>query len=299
MVEQQTYIGVDVGGTKIFAVRADSAGRIEATYSGLTEADGGKQAVLENLYTAISRVSNEKVSAIGIAWAGFVDHENGVIVRSPNIKTFINVPLKRFVEEKYNKPVFIDNDARLFTLAEAKIGGEHENRNVLGIILGTGVGGGVVLDGKLARGHQGFAGEIGHQYVDLHNQIEAEEIFSASGMKEFFETHGLSTVLEDNVLHWQKKHVKGYAVMEDWISLFACWLTNLVIAYNPSRIVFGGGIGTHVLPAVIARIEERVLELLHERNYEIAVQLTCSNFENAGVLGAIFYAHQQLTNRHE
>lgn len=156
-------IGVDVGGTKIEAVRVDEYGTVQARYHGLTEAHRSCDDILLNLITAVKAVFVDGVGGIGIGVPGVV--RNGMVVFMPNIPPFLGINLKQALSRAFAVLIVIENDANCFALGEHRFGAAKGKKNVVGIIIGTGVGGGLVLNNTLYTG-SGWDGELGHIIID-------------------------------------------------------------------------------------------------------------------------------------
>lgn len=154
-------IGVDVGGTKIAAGVVDVAGRVVAETRRATPAqDAG--AVRDTITDAVRELSAaHDASAVGIAAAGFVDAERATVMFAPNL-AWRDEPLRDEVQEGTGLPVVVENDANAAAWAEARFGGGRGFRHVLALTVGTGLGGGVVQDGRVLRGEFGAAAEVGH-----------------------------------------------------------------------------------------------------------------------------------------
>src|SRR5512142_2137304 len=156
---KRTIIGLDVGGTKIRAGVIARDGKILFSAKIPTETPRGKSVVLENIVKSVRAVWRNDVAAI-------VDHEKGIYRQGPNLPaSFKNVPVAAILRRKFHVPVSVDNDVHCFTLAEAKFGAAKRFSTVVGLTLGTGIGGGIVMDGRLFRGRNNAAGEIGHMTV--------------------------------------------------------------------------------------------------------------------------------------
>lgn len=159
-------IGIDIGGTKIAAGVVDEDGVMIASARRATPDDGAP---------GIARVSSElvaelrrsyEVAAIGVGAAGFIDASRSSVMFAPNL-SWRNEPLKARLEELTELPTVIENDANAAAWAEARFGAAHGARHCIVITVGTGVGGGIIVDGKLLRGAGGMAGEIGHINVKI------------------------------------------------------------------------------------------------------------------------------------
>jgi glucokinase len=157
-------IGVDVGGTKVAAGVVDTAGKIIERIRRPTPAAspaGTEQAIVEVVTELRDR---HEVVAIGIGAAGFVDETRSVVMFAPNL-AWRDEPVKKRVEERLGCAVMVDNDANAAAWAEARFGAAQDHDHVLLIAVGTGIGAGLVLDGRLYRGRWGAAGEPGHYRV--------------------------------------------------------------------------------------------------------------------------------------
>lgn len=163
----QLYAGVDLGGTKIAAVFADSRGQVLGSLTRDTEGSGGPRHVLRRIADAIAELekhTGRTPVAIGMGAPGLLDPQSGMIHFCPNLATqWRGVPAAEILLELTGKPAYLLNDARAATLGEFTYGAGRGSANMLLVTVGTGIGGGVVIDGKLALGRYGAAGEIGHQ----------------------------------------------------------------------------------------------------------------------------------------
>jgi glucokinase len=157
-------IGVDVGGTKVAAGVVDPAGRVVEKVKRLTPAAspaGTEQVIVEVVTDLLGR---HEVSAIGIGAAGFVDESRSTVMFAPNL-AWRDEPVKKQVEERLGRSVLVENDANAAAWAEAKFGAARGHEQVVLIAVGTGIGAGLLLDGRLYRGRWGAAGEPGHYRV--------------------------------------------------------------------------------------------------------------------------------------
>jgi len=157
-------VGVDLGGTKIQAVAVDGTD-VVADAKLPTPRDGG-DAIAAAIADAIAAMGVDGVTAIGIGAPGVIDRANGTVLRAPNLNISASVPLTRLVADAAGvDAVVLDNDVNVATVAEHRMGAAVGARDVLCVFAGTGVGGGLILDGELRRGPRGLTGEIGHTIV--------------------------------------------------------------------------------------------------------------------------------------
>ncbi|BFH71883.1 MAG: ROK family glucokinase [Paenibacillus dendritiformis] len=166
-MSEQIYVGVDLGGTAIKVGICDTEGRLLQTFEGPTEVAKGPDTVIDNIENYIRRIVEEspydwsQVAGIGAGVAGFTNVKEGVILLAPNVG-FKDVPIRAILEERLGKPVKIDNDANVAALGEAWSGAGKGVDNCVCYTLGTGVGGGIIINGKIVQGFSGMAGELGH-----------------------------------------------------------------------------------------------------------------------------------------
>src|SRR5262245_31913987 len=162
-------IGVDVGGTNVKLGLVNPRGRIIARSRLDTKAfNRNKGRLIKAFCDAIWQLAANKglkkrdLLGVGIGMPGFINPQKGTVLFLPNIPGWHNVPLAGILRKKLGLPVFIDNDVNLITMAEWHLGAGKGCRNLVCITLGTGVGGGLVLDNKMYRGENFLAGEVGH-----------------------------------------------------------------------------------------------------------------------------------------
>lgn len=162
-------IGVDLGGTNLRASAVDSSGHQLGKISGKTNLREGRDAVIEDIVTAIralrDQFGQEHLAGIGVAVPGFIEMKKGLIVGSNNLPAFDGFPLRDDLTEKLGKPVILENDANAAALGEKWLGAGQDVDDLVLLTLGTGIGGGIVADGRILHGFIGMAGEFGHMTV--------------------------------------------------------------------------------------------------------------------------------------
>lgn len=266
-------LGLDVGGTKIFAGRYGEDLTLEAETKVPTHADQEQAMILQQLLTAIEAVRNEETKAIGLAWAGFVNPETGKILNAPNIPALNGFNVAEFLTEKTGLPCQLENDARCFALGEY-LALKPAPKVCLGLILGTGVGSGLIINGQIFHGASGSAGEVGHITI---NQAEIEAQVAAPALKTQFAVSQLTDLDRLSVTD-----------IDVPLQALVCWLETLLLAYDPDRIVIGGGAGVHFW----AHYKSEIIELLNKKvdQYPIKFELHFSERKNAGAEGAAWLA---------
>lgn len=169
-MSEQIYVGVDLGGTAIKVGICSAEGELLHTYEGPTEVDKGTDTVIANIERYVRLIVEQspyewsQLAGVGAGVAGFTNVKEGIIVLAPNVG-FRDVPIRAILEERLGKPVMIDNDANVAALGEVWGGAGKGVDNCVCYTLGTGVGGGIIINGKIYQGFSGLAGELGHMSV--------------------------------------------------------------------------------------------------------------------------------------
>lgn len=170
-MSEKMLAAVDLGGTKIFTVIADQKLNILARQRIKTPADQSAgiliKEMVQSVLDALQSVGAEKsdLEAVGVCAPGFFDWQDRILLDSPNLPYLNNVPLEKVIGEELQVPVVAENDANAAALGEARFGAGKGSKDVVFVTVSTGIGAGLVLDGKLYRGSRGFSGEIGHMAV--------------------------------------------------------------------------------------------------------------------------------------
>ncbi|WP_054954759.1 ROK family glucokinase [Paenibacillus dakarensis] len=169
-MSENIYVGVDLGGTAIKVGICNQEGQLLQKYEGPTETSKGVDTVIDNIEKYVryiveqSPYSWDQLAGVGAGVAGFTNIREGIIILAPNVG-FKDVPIRAMLEERLGKPVKIDNDANVAALGEAWSGAGRGVDNCVCYTLGTGVGGGIIVNGKIYQGFGGMAGELGHTTV--------------------------------------------------------------------------------------------------------------------------------------
>lgn len=231
--KSKTVIGVDLGGTNVRAGRIVGE-KMVARRARAISAHGPRELVLQEIRETIAAVLDGQVSAIGIGVPSLVDVEKGIVYAVGNIPAWKEVPLKKNLEQSFGIPVHVNNDANCFALGESHFGAGRGFHHLVGMVLGTGLGAGIIIDGKLYCGHNCGAGEIGKIGFKEHT-IE----YYCSG--QFFRhRYGM-----DGATLCEKARQGDAQALE----IFAEFGDNLgqavmiaLYAYDPEMIVLGGSV---------------------------------------------------------
>jgi glucokinase len=236
-----SIIGVDLGGTKTAIARYDALSfQLQAEERMPTRTPDGFARVLEDIIETVDKMRMPDTTSVGIGVPGLVRQPQGTLLKAPNIGSSNNVDVKTILEKRLKLPVFVDNDANCFTLAEARVGG---------ITFGTGVGGGIVVDGKLFRGANGFAAEIGHMLL-----VPGKPPFKTDYMRGEVEQFLSGTAFGKRCIdatdpkdYLEHGSVCSFMHPDIWKEI--AWLcTSISHLLDPDAFVFGGSAGQAFKP---------------------------------------------------
>ena len=314
-------LAIDLGGTKIITAIIANSGQVMAKEYYLTLADEGPQSVIERIFSAIDRllslrnIGSSQLASISIAAAGAINSDKGLITSSPNLPGWDAVPLRDIIKEKYRVITFLINDASAAALGEHRLGAGREVSNLIYLTVSTGIGGGIIINGKLYSGQCGGAGEIGHMTIDVNgprcncgNTGCFEVLASGTAVaKEAIrrirqgERSSLIEIVAGKIENITAEKVEvaargGDSLALDIISRAAIYLgvgmVNLVNIFNPEMIIVGGGMakmGDLLLNPARQVVKERAFQLSAQAVRIVPAQLG----EDAGVLGAAIFAFEQ------
>lgn len=246
-----TVIGMDIGGTKSAIGRFHAETWELLAYEKLpTRAERGFKAVYDELVEVLKTWCDASTIAIGVGVPGLVRNDDGVLLNAPNIPESRNIPLRAMLGESLGLPVALQNDASCFTLAEARMGAGRDHSVVVGVTLGTGVGGGIVVNGHLFHGSLGFAAELGHMLL-----TPGSVPFESKDQRGTVEQHISGTAIrkrfpeaEDAAAFFGGANFIGHR--ETVTKEIAWFCVNLTCVLNPSIIVFGGSVGAALGPVL-------------------------------------------------
>ena len=322
---ESRVIAVDIGGTKIMTAVFSADGQMLAKDVCPTLTGEGQEAVIKRLFSAIdnlldqNKVGPSKVSGIGIAAAGIIDANRGLITVSPNFPGWHDVPLKTIVRENYQVETYLINDACGAALGEQHFGAGKGVNNLILITLGTGIGGGIIIDGELYEGTTGSAGELGHMIIDVNGpecgcgnrgclEALASGVAVTRNAVERLNQGEKSALIEmsgGNIESITTEQIgaaarAGDSLALDILSRAATYLgvgmVNLVNIFNPEMIVLGGGmaeLGGLFIDPTRSVVMERAFQVSAR-----AVEIVSAQLGNeAGVYGAAAYVLKHRTRR--
>ncbi|MBA7619902.1 Protein mlc [subsurface metagenome] len=314
-------LAIDLGGTKIISAIVSPDGQLIAKERSLTLADEGQASVINRLLLAVDRllklknIDSSQLDSISIAAAGGIDIKKGLVTSSPHLPGWHNVPLRDIVRDKYKVGTFLLNDASAAALGEHRFGAGRGVNNLVLLTIGTGIGGGIIIDGRLYHGPSGSAGEFGHTTIDVNGPKCAcgnvgclETLVSGTAMAREArrriaqgESSSLVEMVAGKIEEITAEEIGAAARGGDSLALdiiteaatyLGVGLVNLVNIFNPEMIIIGGS---------VAKLGDLLLDparrLVKERAFPISAQavriVTAQLGDEAGLLGAAVFALEQ------
>ncbi len=310
------YIGIDLGGTNIVAGVVDENYKILSKASTKTNIPRPEKEIADDMVKVSLEAAEQAgikiddVEWIGVGTPGIANSEKGIVEFSGNLG-FKNTPLKKYIQEKIDKPVFLENDANAAAYGEFVAGAAKGANDAVCITLGTGVGGGIVIDGKIYTGFNFAGAEIGHMVVDAHGPM------CSCGRKGCFEVFSSATGLirmtkeameqdKDTLMHkiaaergdkvsartafdaMKMGDKKAKEVVDNFIWYLAVGITNTINIFQPDILCIGGGVcneGDTLLLPLKELIKKEVFTRNSPKNTEIVIAKLGND---AGIIGAAF-----------
>lgn len=309
------YIGVDVGGTNIACGIVDDDCNIIARSKVKTNEQGKAEysVVLEKIKSAVRIACDEAeivpaaAHSIGIGCPGTCNSDSGIVEYSNNLG-FLNVPLRKDVEDEFKIPVYLDNDANAAAFGEFVAGAAKGANSTVVITLGTGVGSGIVIDGKIYRGANFAGGEIGHTVIvvdgapctcgrkgcfEAYSSATGLVRMTAQAIEQNPETLMARMAREDGKVSARtayKAMKEGDAtakeVTEEYVKYLSCGIANVINTFQPDILCIGGGVcneGDTLLTPLKAAVAEQIYSKRSAKNTDIVI---CSLGNEAGIIGA-------------
>lgn len=274
-MKNEILVGVDIGGTSIGAGCIVDK-NIGKTCSKPTGANRNAEEILETLYEVIDEVLMPGTLAIGVGVPGLLNAEKGEILNIFNIPSWKNLPLKKKLEERFKIPVYVNNDANCFALGEKHFGEGQKYKNLVAIALGTGVGGGVIINDKVHSGMFGGAGEVGcWPYMG-----EIFEAYCGSGF--FMKKNNVSgKELYERAVSGDKKALE---LFKEFGIHLGKLIKNILYVLAPDAIIIGGSISQsfHLFePGIRKELSDFPFEAIKEN-----IVIAQSDLDNIALLGA-------------
>lgn len=307
------YIGIDIGGTNIACGIVNDNCEIIARAKVKTNLPRPYTEILEDIKQSVRLACEEagiapaEAECIGIGCPGTCNQSSGVVEYSNNLG-FDNVPLRPDMEKEFGVKVYLDNDANAAAFGEFAAGSARGSRNAVVITLGTGVGSGIIVDGKIYSGSNFAGGEIGHTVIEVDGRP------CTCGRKGCFEAYSSATGLVKMTCEAAEAHPEslvarliaedgrasartaykamkqgdpvGTEVTEKYVKYLACGITNTINTFQPDILCIGGGVcneGDTLLVPLKKAVSEQIYSKNSAKNTEIVI---CSLGNDAGIIGA-------------
>lgn len=270
MIKRKGFIvGIDIGGSKINAILFQNSG-ILRQFKILTPKKNIKKFLdqLEKLINkTMSGLDEREILGIGCGIAGALDLGRGTILNSPNIKILNGFNIKNWLSKKFDCKVKIDNDARCFLRGEYLFGAGKGFKNIVGMTLGTGIGGGIIIDGKTFYGANDSAGELGHMILNVKRQNSSLKTYD----------------LEELTVKQARKNKFSKGATKEFEKNLGIGVANIINILDPEIIIIGGGAAEAAKKFIISPKSRKNVKILRG---ELG--------EDAGAIGAaaLFYDNQ-------
>ena len=302
------YLGIDIGGTAVKLGIVNEAGAVLAKAEESVSFDGYRTPILTTVlkaaqaFLAAQSVPAESLAGIGVSAAGQIDTRKGIVAGTcGSLTNYIGSPIKAELEAKFGLPTTVANDANCMTLGEVWVGGAKGYTDVIGVTLGTGVGGGILTGGRLLEGARGLGGELGHFRTHA-----LDGVFCTCGASGCWERYAATTALVRGAQPRNPKWKDGRAIFEsahagdptilalldDWTDEIAQGLAGMVHIFNPQLILIGGGVSAQqalLIDPLAAQVRKSIMPAFAE-----GLEVRAAALQNdAGLVGAVYYFKQQ------
>jgi len=313
---EKVFIAADLGGTNLRMAAVDRAGTIVSRNRMSTPSDGNQEDIVSAILSVINEFKREldgtyEFAGFGAAMPAIVNSQAGLILRSPNLPQLNDLEFEARFTRELGIPVVLENDANSAAVGERWKGAAQGVRNSIHVTLGTGVGGGIIIDGTLLRGIDGTAGEIGHiavepegypcgcgsrGCVEQYSSAMAIVRLTKESMPKFPESE-LHSILELTPLEVFTAGMRGDPLSREVFRLAGTYLGialgGLVNVLNPEVIVIGGGVSAG-WDLFIEPLQSEILRRAFQHPGERVKLMRSELGDDAGILGAAFLASQKI-----
>ena len=325
MIMSQVLVGVDLGGTNVRIGIVTPKGRVlkkeEYTLDPSREGLNIVEGLVSNLKNLLQKRigKNDQLLGIGIGIAGTIDMNRGRMINSPNIPDLNGFGIREFIKKRMSSPIAIENDANAFALGEGWVGAAKGSKDYCGITLGTGVGGGIVINGEILHGSGGMASEVGHMVIDPEGPLCGcggkgclEVYASATGIRrmaletiekgegrEILKRAGgkVEEVTSEKVFEAAQSGDKAaQKIFNEMGRFLGLGLVNLIHLFDPEKIVIGGK-ASRAWDSFIETTMEVVMERAMEGSREKVKIVRAKCGDDAGILGAAYVSLKSIGRR--
>ena len=307
--EIRAHAGIDIGGTAVKLGIVDETGRVLLKGEESVSFDGYQTPVLTTVrraakeFLTANSIPVESLAGIGVSATGQIDSRKGIVAGTcGNFPNYIGSPIKAALEKDFGLPVTVANDANCMTLGEVWVGAAQGYTDVIGVTLGTGVGGGILTGGHLLEGARGLGGELGHYRTHALDGVDC-----TCGAKGCWERYAATTALvraaQEKDPDWKDGRAifaaaeagseTVLALLDHWTDEIAQGLAGMVHIFNPQLILIGGGVSAQqklLIEPIAAKVKASVMPAFAEGLEVRAAQL----HNDAGMVGAVYYFRQTM-----
>jgi glucokinase len=306
-------IGVDIGGTNIKAGVVDYQGNVIAKQRALTEAKLGSDRLLNTILNLVIELKKQtpqaSLKAAGFGVPGAIKFREGIVTQAPNIPSLNGLSFRKILEDRLEIPCYVDNDANLIAAGEMWVGAGTGYQNICALALGTGIGGGVIIDGEILRGADGMAAELGHVPVNADGprcncgSYGCLEMYSsATGIlrmvREALERNvstplasvPFNSITPETVYRFAKEGDRvSHEILESAGTNLGVGLAAFVNIFNPEIFIIGGGVAASwdlLMPPALAKMRARAFKAPAARVEVVRAKLE----DEAGICGSAYLA---------
>ncbi len=307
----QYYLGIDIGGMTVKGILTNKEGQVLSEGSVTTDSDRGADKMCANIAELVdvllnkSKVNKAEVVGMGVGCPGIIDSKNGVVVFAGNLG-LRNYPLAGEIAQRAGLKVKLTNDANAAALGEAKFGSGKKYNNSIMVTLGTGVGGGIVIDGKLFEGGKSAGAEIGHTVIVENGKKctcgrrgcfeayasakalmeQTREAMEDNRNSEMWKGYDLNTVTGKTPFSYYDRDLAAKLVVDKYISHLACGIINLANIFRPEVVMLGGGVSEQ--GEVLTKPLQKILdsEIMGGIDYAPVMVVKAQLGSRAGAYGA-------------
>jgi glucokinase len=295
-------IAIDLGGTQIRAAIVDEAGTVHHRVATPTRAQAGPDVIVAQMVEAAKALPHVDVTGIGVSSPGPLDTELGMAIHLPNFKDFVNYPLRQALQDKLDHTVHLENDGISAAIGEWRFGAGRGLHSMVYVTVSTGIGGGVIVNNTVLRGHKGLAGHVGHLCIDhkglrcncgntgCWERYAAGPFFAARATEMATQTTSPLAALKANLQpadvfrHARDGDALAQSLVDEEARFLGVGLVSLMHLYSPQKIVMGGGLSSafdQLEPGIRAYINDNAFSAL--RHTPVA---TAALTGNSGLVGA-------------
>ena len=288
-------LAIDIGGTMIKYGLVSSDGKILSTDKIKTESSKGLNNILNKIDNIFKRYKENNPVGIAVSGTGQINGMIGkVIGGNPIIPNWIGTNLVKILEEKYNLPIVLENDVNCVALGEKWIGAGKDLSNFICLTIGTGIGGGIILNNQLFRGENFVAGEFGHILI---KKGEFEQFASTTALIRLVKERTGKTLNGKEIFDLEKKEIVEYQeVISEWIENLTDGLSSIVYCFNPANMILGGGVIGQGEP-LINRIKNSLFKKIGPQFKEKLNIIQAKLGNNAGMIGASYLLLEKFNKR--